>query len=260
MSRCLFIIWIGLGGTLFLAAPAPLPAAEPAGAARYERLFADARQTWAAEPTNSVKGWQFARACYDRAEFATNSAQKIGLARQGLAAARASIALQPKVAAAHFYLAMNLGQLADATRTLGGLKLVSEMEREFKAAHDLDAAFDYAGPDRSLGLLYRDAPGWPISVGSRAKARKHLERACELSKAYPDNQLTLLEAWLKWGERKKLLSELKSVADLLAEARLKLTGEEWACAWADWDQRWREIQAKAAAEPLHPPSSPKGGR
>ena len=254
------MISMGLGWALLYAATARLPAADASWVARYERIFVGARQAWTAVPTNSVIAWQFARACYDRAEFATNHTQKIDLARQGIAAARASITQQPKVAAAHYYLAMNLGQLADATRNLGGLKLVSEMEREFKAARAIDAAFDYAGPDRSLGLLYRDAPGWPISVGSRAKARQHLEKACELSKDYPDNRLTLLEAWLKWGERNKVQAELNSVAGILAEARPKLAGEEWASAWADWDQRWRDIQTKAGAAPPHPPASSKGGR
>ena len=254
------MIAMGLGWALLHTVAPRLPAADAAWVARYERVFVETRQTWTVAPTNSVIGWQFARACYDRAEFATNSAQKIDLARQGIAAARASINLQPKIAAAHYYLAMNLGQLADATRSLGGLKLVSEMEREFKSARAFDAAFDYAGPDRSLGLLNRDAPGWPISVGSRAKARQHLEKACELSKDYPDNRLTLVEAWLKWGERKKVLPELKSVAGILADARPKLAGEEWASAWADWDKRWREILSKSFAEPVRPSESPKGGR
>lgn len=260
MSRCLFMNWAGLGATLFLAAAILSPGAEPARSERYERIFTDARRARSAEPSNSVRGWEFSRACYDRADFATNNAQKIEFARQGITAARESILQQPKAAPAHYYLALNLGQLADATRSLGGLKLVSEMEREFKAARDLDAAFDYAGPDRSLGMLYRDAPGWPISVGNRGKARQHLEQARVLSKSYPDNLLTLFEAWLKWGESKKVLAELKSTDAILVEARLQLTGEAWASAWADWDRRWRDIQAKANDEPVRPPASVKGGR
>ncbi len=77
----------------------------------------------------------------------------------------------PNSAPAHYYLAMNLGQLA-RTEFLGALKLVREMEREFKTAAELDAQFDFAGPERSLGLLYRDAPGWPVSIGSKRKARE----------------------------------------------------------------------------------------
>ena len=249
-----------LAWALLPAVALPLGASEASFAPRYERVFTEARAAWAAAPTNSTAGWQFARACFDWADFATNHAQKIEITRPGIAAARKSISLNPTNAAAHYYLALTLGQLADATRSLGGLKLVSEMERELKTARELDPAFDYAGPDRSLGMLYRDAPGWPVSVGSRTKARQHLERACVLNSAYPDNQLSLLEGLLKWGQQKAVLEKLKATEAILATARQQLAAEEWAPAWADWSKRWRDIQAKATAESVHPPASPKNAR
>ena len=64
---------------------------------------------------------------------------------------------------------MNLGQLA-RTEYLGALTLVKQMEQEFKAAGGLDPQFDHAGPKRNLGLLYRDAPGWPVSIGNPSKS------------------------------------------------------------------------------------------
>lgn len=259
MTRCTGIISMVMGWMLLLASSSILGAADAAFAPRYQQIFITARAAWQASPTNRTAAWQFARACYDWAEFATNGAQKIEIAKQGIAVARELILREPKLAAAHYYLAMNLGQLADATRNFGGLKLVSEMEREFKKTAELDAQFDFAGADRSLGLLYRDAPGWPISVGSRTKARIHLERACELTKTYPDNQLTLLEAWLKWSERAKVLAQLDTMENLLATARKQLAGEEWASAWADWDQRWWTLQTKLKRTPRRPAASLKGG-
>jgi hypothetical protein len=92
---------------------------------------------------------------------------------------------------------MNLGQLA-RTKGLSALKLVDQMEGEFTRARDLDEHLDYAGPDRSLGLLYRDAPVIG-SVGSRTRAREHLRRAVEVAPQYPENRLSLIEAYLKVG-------------------------------------------------------------
>ncbi len=226
-------------------------------AARYERIYRESQAAWQGQPTNATLAWQFARACFDYVDFASTETRQVELARQGIAVARESVRLAPGLAAAHYYLGLNLGRLADATRNLGGLKLVGEMERAFKKTRELEAGLDYAGADRCLGLLYRDAPGWPISVGSRSKARHHLEQACELAGNYPDNQLNLMEAWLKWGDRKKVAEELKPVGEALAAARKKLTGEEWAYSWADWDRRWKDIQAKAA-EATRPASSHKG--
>src|SRR2546421_630302 len=82
---------------------------------------------------------------------------------------------------------------------LGALKLVDEMEREFKIVAELDPHFDFAGADRNLGMLYHETPGWPVSIGNRKKARQHLERSRELAPDFPENHLYLLEAYLKWN-------------------------------------------------------------
>lgn len=247
-----------LTGMVWLICPNPLQAVEQKFAARYESRFVAARGEWQSNPTNSVTASNYAVACFDMADYASNSAHKAEIARQGVAAARALLLLTPQLPAGHYYLALNLGQLADATRSLGGLKLVAEMEREFHAARELDSKFDFAGPDRSLGMLYRDAPGWPISVGSRSKARTHFERARELKPEFPENQLALLESWLKWGERKRVQEQTSAVERVLIVARTNLSGEAWGAAWLDWDARWQAIQKKAG-EVIRPSSSPKGG-
>jgi hypothetical protein len=255
MTGCDQIVRFLLCGLASLALSAPLRAAEGALVQRYDQLFRQAQAVFRQEPTNAAAAWQFARACFDSADLATNHAQRADLAQLGMAAAREALRLSPNLAAAHYYLALNLGQLAQ-TKSLGALKLVGDLEREFKRARELDARFDFAGADRGLGLLYRDAPGWPISVGSKSKARQHLEKARQLSPEYPDNQLNLLEAWLKWGESKKVLAALKPIDAALTEAKKKLVGQQWAYAWADWDRRWHDLQAKAAETP-RPPAPPK---
>ena len=157
------------------------------------------------------------------------------------------IAQKPKLVSGHYYLAMNLGQLAQ-TKSLGALKLVSEMETEFQTARAQDEKYDFAGPDRSLGLLYLEAPGWPTSIGSRSKARHHLQRAVLLSPEYPENRLNLLEAYLKWGDKSAAGREFRILKELLPRAKKEFTGENWESSWADWDKRWAKIQVKFPAE------------
>ena len=89
--------------------------------------------------------------------------------------------------------------------------MVREMEREFKTAYDLDEHFDYAGAARCLGLLYRDAPGWPLSVGSRHKARDWLEQAVKLAPGYPDNQLNLIESYWQWKDHEAASNALQNL-------------------------------------------------
>lgn len=215
-------------------------------AARAHRLFIESRERLRAHPNNAEAAWQFARAAFDWAEFATNDTQRAALANQAIAVCRPLIEREPTLAAAHYYLALNLGQLA-RTKSLGALKLVEEMEQRFKRARELDAQFDFAGPDRSLGLLYRDAPGWPASIGSRARARHHLERAVELAPEFPENRLCLLEALLKWGDRKSARTQALNLPAVFQRARATFTGEAWAAAWVDWERRWNEVQQKLQA-------------
>ena len=211
---------------------------------RAELNYREARLRFQSNTNDAEAAWQFGRACFDWADFAKDDGQRESIANEGIAACRQLIARDPKSVPGHYYLSMNLGQLAQ-TKTLGALRIVQEMEREFKTARDLDAKFDYAGPDRNLGLLYLGAPGWPASIGSKSNARKHLERAVELAPNYPENHLCLLEALLKWADKKNVERERKVMEELLPAARKEFTGDAWAQSWADWDKRWEKTLQKA---------------
>src|SRR5262245_27650617 len=88
------------------------------------------------DPANKTVACDFARTTFDFAEFATNSTERAELAEKGIAACREVLKKDRDSAAAHYYLGMNLGQLA-RTKGLGALKLVDEMEKEFSIAREL---------------------------------------------------------------------------------------------------------------------------
>src|SRR5579859_1616015 len=223
-------------------------------AARAEHNFEAARTRFQRVTNNVDAAWQFGRACFDWAEFATSSEQRADLAEQGIEACRQVIILDPSLAAGHYYLGMNLGQLA-RTKSLGALKLVGQMEKEFKAALELAPEFDHAGPDRNLGLLYLQAPGWPASIGNRAKARTHLQKAVKLAPDYPENLLNLLEADLKWGDRNGATREMKALEESWPVAREKFGGTNWEASWVSWEARLEQLKRKATEAPkvLQPP-------
>ncbi|HWI57139.1 MAG TPA: hypothetical protein VNZ22_07925 [Bacillota bacterium] len=210
-----------------------------------QKTYWESREHFKQQPQNLETAWQFGRACFDLAEFATNSTERAELAEQGIAACKEAVARASKSAPAHYYLAMNQGQLA-RTRSLGALKLVDEMEREFSKAGELDAHFDYAGPDRNLGYLYRDAPSFG-SIGSRSKARQHFERAVALAPEYPENHLALLEAFMKWGDRNGAVRTLKDLEGVWPAARQQFSGPAWAASWADWEARLDKEKQKLEA-------------
>ena len=209
------------------------------------KLFEQNRTQWQSLPQDPAAAWNFGRACYAWAEFAPNARQRATVARAGIEACRRAIQINPSLGVAHYYLAMDLGQLAQ-TRTLGALVLVREMEAEFKKAIELDATVDHAGPYRCLGQLYRDAPGSPISIGNRSRARECLSKAVELCPDYPGNQLLLIEALLRWGETDAAVARMNGVEQSLARAGERLKSVEWTLSLADWAERWENVKKKLA--------------
>jgi tetratricopeptide (TPR) repeat protein len=210
--------------------------------ARARRSYGEAQAKFRKMPENSEIAWQFGRACFDAADFSTNNAERAEFAEQGIAACNQAISGNRNLAAAHYFLGMNFGQLAQ-TRGMSALKLVDQMEREFKTARELDASLDYGGPDRNLGLLYRDAPAW-VSVGSRARASKHLQQAAELAPDYPENRLNLVESYLKWSDRNGIKREMKLLEELWPRARKKFVEPQWESSWVDWTQRFDQLKKR----------------
>jgi len=218
-----------------------------------QAVFVAAQQKYQEHPDDGEVAWKFARACFDRAEFPTNSAQRAALAKLGIEAAHKAIAQNKSAAAAHYYLAMNYGQLA-RTKTLGALRLVDEMEEEFKRARELDESFDHAGPDRNLGRLYFQAPAF-ASIGSQKKAREHFKRAAELAPDYPENRLNLIESAIRWKEYARARRELQALEETMESARARFSGTDWIAAWIDWDARLERVRTALPpqeAEPSHP--------
>ena len=226
-------------------------------ATRAERVFNEAKLVARKTPDDNPASILLARVSYAWAEFARDDEAREAIAQTGIVAARAVIARESTNAAAPYWLGMNLGQLA-RTKMLGALPLVREMETLFHRARVLDPHTDYAGPDRSLGRLYRDAPGWPTSIGSRKKAREHFEHAIRLHPEFPGHQLELLESYAEWGEKKYFQRQLAITEKIIAEAKMKFVGEPWESSWADWNQR--RAKMKRRGENSGPGATGKSGK
>lgn len=212
-------------------------------AVRAEWAYKDAQKAFSTNSTNLTVALNYARTTFDRAEFSKNDDERESLAEIGIGAAHSAIRLDPNSAAAHYYLALNIGQLA-RTKMWGALKLIGEMERELKKAIEIDPKLDYAGAMRALSLLYMEAPGWPTSIDSKSKSRTLMERTLELAPTYPDNHLNYMEALAKWKDWKTFNERIPIYEALLPAAKKEFAAENWQDEWADWTPRWQAIQSK----------------
>jgi len=218
----------------------PLRGDEPAPKNSAESLFKSARTAFETNRVSIEAAWRLGQAAFDWAEFQTHDPDRARIAEEGIAACKSALVNSPASAPANYYLALCQGQLA-RTKKLGALKLVVQMEASLSAAQTLDERFDHAGPDRALGLLYFEAPGWPTSIGNKNKARRHLERAVTLAPDYPDNRLSLAEALWHWHEKEGTQSQLEALDASWEAARTRLTGPNWEASWKDWETRRRAL-------------------
>ena len=217
-----------------------LSAAEPDFRRRILENYRTAKSNYLANASSEKAAATYGEACFDWADLARTDSARAAVAEEGIAAMRETLLSQPRSAAAHYWLGLNLGQLA-RTKTLGALPIVREMEKVFKASIAADPKFNHAGAHRSLGLLYLEAPGWPTSIGSNSKARQHLEKAVELAPNHPENHLCLMEAYVKWNDRDDLTRAITRYRDVRPQAKEKYSGEQWTQSWNDWDKRWGAI-------------------
>lgn len=212
---------------------------------RAEAAFKHAEKGFSTATNSPAAALELACASFDLADLATNDTQRAEISRRGIAVCRDWIARESKAAAAHYYLAMNLGKLAEAEApSLAAYKLVHEVELEFKTAAELDVRFDHAGPARNLGELYFQAPGWPLSIGSKRKAHEWLERAAKLAPEYPENLLNLAEAHLHWRQKDEAAKNLRLLATNWPVARTNFTGVVHERDWLDWSARRAVVTAE----------------
>lgn len=214
-------------------------------ARRAESAYQTTALNYAAAPDIATNCWQLGRTAFDWCQFATNDTQRANIAKTGITACKRLVAADPQSAVGHYYLAMNYGELAQAVEpSLAAYHLVKDIEREFQVSLKLDDHLDYAGPDRNLGLLYRDAPGWPFSIGNKRKALDHLQRAAKTAPDYPENQINLAESQVRWRMADDASATIAKLNAIWPAAQTNFTGRAWDEGWADWTAQRAALQAE----------------
>jgi tetratricopeptide (TPR) repeat protein len=145
-----------------------------------------AANVWAARaPHDFTSAWKLARARYwlgGRAA-AADVRQEF---EAGATAARQAITHRPAGTEGHFWLAANLGALAETQGGLTGLRHRKEIKRALERVLALDPAFQDGSADRALGRWYFKVPR--LFGGSRSKSELHLRRSLTYN---PDSTASL---------------------------------------------------------------------
>ena len=137
-----------------------------------------AERIWAArlarDPKDFESAWKLARARYWLGGHATEKDRK-ALLEGGIAAGRAAVAVAPGKPEGHFWIAANMGALAESFGLRQGLKYRGEIKNELETVLRLDPAFQQGSADRALGRWYFKVPG--LFGGSKKKSEEHLRKS-----------------------------------------------------------------------------------
>ena len=90
------------------------------------------------------------------------------LLEDGIAAGRAAVALEPNRPEGHFWIAANMGALAESFGLRQGLKYRGDIKDELLTVLKLDPGFQQGSADRALGRWYFKVPG--LFGGSRRRS------------------------------------------------------------------------------------------
>jgi TRAP transporter T-component len=145
---------------------------------REDRSSAErAADVWAQRSTTEFDAaWKLARACYWLGTHHAEQTRRSALER-GVNAAENAIRLASDRPEGPFWLAANMGALAESFGTVQALKYRGRIKYELERVLVIDPAFQGGSADAALGQWYAKVPR--LFGGSRQKAEQHLRRALD---------------------------------------------------------------------------------
>jgi tetratricopeptide (TPR) repeat protein len=213
--------------------------ASPVRAQSADALYADranlasarkAADVWRAQlasnPRDFDAAWKIARADYWIGGHAAQAERRTYL-EGGIEAGRKAVALQPNRPEGHFWLAANMGALAESSGLRAGLKYRKPIKEEFETVLRLDPAFGQGSADRALGRWYFKVPR--LFGGSSRLAEEHLRASLKYDPNNTASHYFLAEVLMDAGRKDEARAELQKVID----APLDLE-------WAPEDQDFKE--------------------
>jgi tetratricopeptide (TPR) repeat protein len=179
-------------------------------------------------PRDFESAWKLARARYWLGGHAADAERK-RLFEDGIAAGRAAADIEPNRPEGHFWMAANMGALAESFGLRQGLKYRGTIKDELLTVLKLAPAFQQGSADRALGRWYYKVPG--LFGGSKQKSEEYLRRSLKYGPESTASHFFLAETLLDQGRRDDARTELQHVIDAPLDP--------------DWGPEDREFKAKA---------------
>ena len=164
-----------------------------------------------AQPKSFEAAWKLARACYWIGNHAPTEKERKKALDQGIDVGRKAAALEPKRPEGHFWLAANMGTMAEAAGLTAGLKYRGTIKSELETVLKIDPAFMDGSADRALGRWYFKVPR--LFGGSNKTAEKHLRASLQRAPDSTVSHFFLAEVLIDEDRTAEARTELQKVID-----------------------------------------------
>lgn len=205
---------------------ANLPSAHRAAALWEERLAQDRADFEAA--------WKLARACYWLGGHVSRPEQRTQYER-GVEAGRLATVLQNDRPEGYFWMAANMGMLAESFGLRQGIRYRGPIKDALETVLRIDPAFQQGSADRALGRWYFKVPG--LFGGSNRKSVEHLQRSLTFNPNSTASRYFLAETLIDANRRADARLELQKVLDAPIDT-------EWGPEDLEFKRRARALLAK----------------
>lgn len=201
---------------------------DPARASRAASAWAE---RVARMPRDFEAAWKLARARYWLGGHVAHTGRRQEF-RAGMEAARAAIAARPDRPEGHFWLAANMGGLAEVSGLMAGLRYRGRIKAELEIVLRIDPAFQQGSADRALGRWYSKVPA--LFGGSKRKAEEHLRRSLAHNSTSTVSLFFLAETLLAMDREGEARVVLQQVLDAPLDP-------EWAPEDLEFKEKAREL-------------------
>ena len=194
-----------------------------------ERAAAIWERAVTANPGEFDAARNLARACYWLGGHRATEEARRAAFTSGMAAAEAAIAAQSNRPDGFFWLAANMGGLAEMGGVRAGLRYRKPIRDNLEKVLALDPAFQKGSADRALGRWYFKVPG--LFGGSKTKSVQHLRASLSHHPQSIASRFFLAETYESMGRDAEALVLLKEIETLPLDP--------------DWEPEDREFKKQA---------------
>lgn len=211
-----------------------VPAEDPDALYKDRENLASAQKAtdiWAARlkanPKDFTSAFRLAQARYWLGTNGLPEPQRKGALELGMEAARAAIAIDANRPEGHFWLAANMGSLAESFGLRQGMKYRTPIRESLERTLKLNQAFLQGSADRALGRWYFKVPG--LFGGSNKQSEEHLRKSLTYGPNSVISHLFLADTLADMGRTAEARNEYQAAIDAPLDPD-----------WAPEDRRFKE--------------------